>query len=150
MALLCKGTKILVDPDGASRRVEEMNVGDSIFDPLAQKLTAVANIIPWFAGKDASTVPVLIPKHALNDSQPAEDFFAPQTLEIFVARKPKGQSMPIAQRVMARALVDEGLASLADQLNGLQCYLILTVKPCLMMTNGVLSVGKSAPAQKRA
>lgn len=150
MALLCKGTKILVDPDGSSCRVEDLRVGDSIFDPLAQNLTIIANIVPWFAGKDASTVPVVIPKHSLNESQPAEDFFAPQTLEIFVARKPKGQTMPIAQRVMARTLVEEGLASLADQLSGLQCYLVLTAKPCLMMTNGVLSVGKSAPEQKSA
>ena len=61
MALLCKGTQILVDPDGTCRRVEDLQVGDKVFDPLAQKLVEVANIIPWFAGQDTSTAPILIP-----------------------------------------------------------------------------------------
>ena len=150
MALFCKGTNILVDPDGSCRRVEDLNVGDKIFDPLAQTLNPVTNIVPWVSGTDASTAPVIISKHALNASQPSEDFIAPQTLEVFVARIPKGQKVPVAQRILARDLVDEGLASIAEQLNGLQCYLVLTERAGLIMTNGVLSVGKSAPQQKRA
>lgn len=150
MALLCKGTNILVDPDGNCRRVEDLEIGDKIFDPLAQSLNPVTNIIPWVAGVDASTAPVIIPKHALNASQPSEDFIAPQTLEVFVARVPKGQKVPVAQRMLARTLVEEGLASISEQLKGLKCYLVLTEKAGLMMTNGVLSVGKTAPQQKRA
>ncbi len=150
MALLCKGTQILVDPDGTCRRVEELQVGDKLFDPLAQKLVEVSNIVPWVAGQDTSTAPVLIPKHALSDTQPSDDFFAPQTLEIFVATKPKGQSIPVARRILVRNLVGEGLARIADQLAGLQCYLVLTNEAALMMTNGVLAVGKSVPQRKSA
>ncbi len=150
MALLCKGTQVLVDPDGTCRRVEQLEVGDTVFDPLAQSLNSVINIVPWVAGTDPSTAPVIIPKHAINSAQPSEDFIAPQTLEVFVARIPKGQKMPIAKRILARDLVDEGIASIAEQLSSLQCYLVLTEKAGLMMTNGVLSVAKSTPQQKSA
>ena len=150
MALLCKGTKVLVSADGTCRRVEELQVGDQIFDPLAQKIVEVSNIVPWLAGQDASTAPVLIPKHSISGTQPNEDFFAPQTLEIFVATKAKGQPVPVARRVLARNLVDEGIARIADQLAGLQCYLVLTNEAAMIMTNGILSVGKSMPQNKSA
>ena len=150
MALLCKGTKILVDPDGTCRRAEDLRVGDTVFDPLAQKLVNVVNIVPWVAGRDASTAPVLIAKHALSDAQPNEDFFAPQTLEVFIAYKPKGQSIPVAKRVLVRTLIDEGLARVADQLAGLPCFLVLTNEASLMMANGVLAVGKSMPQHRTA
>lgn len=150
MALLCKGTKILVDPDGTCRRVEDLDIGDTLYDPLAQRLNPIINVVPWVAGSDVSTTPVIISKHGLNETQPDEDFIAPQTLEVFVARIPKGQKMPVAKRMLARDLVAEGLASLADQLNGLQCYLVITEHAGLLMTNGMLSVGKSASQQKRA
>ena len=150
MTLLCKGTKILVDPDGTCRRVEDLRVGDTLLDPLAQKFVRVANIIPWVAGQDASTSPALIPQHSLSETQPSEDFFAPQTLEIFIASKPKGQAIPVARRVLVRNLIDEGLVRIAEQLAGLQCYLVLTSEPAMMMTNGVLSVGKSVPQHKSA
>ena len=150
MALLCKGTQILVDPDGTCRRVEDLQVGDKVFDPLAQKLVEVANIIPWVAGQDTSTAPILIPRHALSETQPSEDFFAPQTLELFIAAKPKGQTIPVARRVLVRNLVDDRNIRIAEQLSGIQCYLLLTSESALMMTNGVLSVGKSVPQHKTA
>ena len=150
MALLCKGTKVLVDPDGSFRRVEDLQVGDSIFDPLAQCMRSVSNIVPWIAGQDERSAPVLIPKHALNSSQPNEDFFAPQSLQIFVARVPKGQTMPVAKRVLVRDLIEDGTARIAGQLSGMHCFLLLTDEPALIMTNGVLSVGKSVAQQKSA
>lgn len=140
----------MISPDGHFQRVENLRVGDKTFDPLAQKLTTIVNIVPWVAGNDASTAPVLIRKGCLNDAQPSEDFFAPQTLEIFLARVPEGQKLPVAKRVLARDLVEEGLASIVEQLSGLQCYLVLTDSSGLMMTNGVLAVAKAAPQSQSA
>lgn len=150
MALLCKGTTILIDAAGATCRVEDLDVGDTVLDPLAQKLVKVAHIIPWLAGQDSNTAPVFIPKHSLTATQPSSDFLAPQVLEILVARTPKGQALPSATRLLARDLVDEGIAHTAEQLSGYQCYLLGLDAPAMILTNGVLSVCKSATQAQSA
>lgn len=140
----------MTDTDGTTRRVEDLAVGDQVLDPLAQRLVAVAHIIPWVAGQDAATAPVFIPARSITATQPAADFLAPQTLELLVARTPKGQVLPQATRILARDLVDEGTAYPAEQLIGHQCYLLGLQTPAMILTNGVLAVCKSASARQSA
>lgn len=140
----------MIDTDGTTRRVEELSIGDAVLDPLAQKYIKIAHIVPWVAGQSPDTAPVFIPKHSLNATQPNTDFIAPQTLELLIARKSKGQALPSATRVLARDLVGDGIAHMAEQLSGMQCFLLGLEAPAMILGNGVLCTCKTLSAVRTA
>jgi hypothetical protein len=149
--MLSISTEVQVFKSGAVARVEDLEPGDTVYNPVTGQHTTLVNlmkrqILPAFLRPpdSKSFMPVRVPAHALGARLPSKDLFVSPAQVLLVRQVSAGHAG--AEEMSALSLCEMGIANRDSVRSSLPFtyFALLFENPTVFIANGVFLLGCQA------
>lgn len=94
--MLTKGSPVLVREEGKRRNIEDISIGDFVFDPLANEYCEIVDIlareVAFSTGYDHPLYPVKLEKDSIRPGRPDRTVWVSQSQQIYYVPRQKSQT----------------------------------------------------------